>query len=149
MFFMDFYCLCIEWWPPLWSSDHGSWLQVQVRVRFPAQPDFLRSGSGTGSTQPRNYNWGATWKKSSSSGLEIREYGHRDPLRWPRGTLYPQKLALTSPTCGGRPVGIGFLQAQATEFVFFFVACIEECIVHLFVHTTTINFKYLWDLVNM
>jgi hypothetical protein len=30
-------------------------------VRFPALPDFLRiSGSGTGSTQPREYNLGAT-----------------------------------------------------------------------------------------
>jgi hypothetical protein len=29
-----------------------------------------------------------------------------DPLRWPRDTLYPQKLALTSPTSGGRSVGI-------------------------------------------
>jgi hypothetical protein len=28
--------------------------------------------------------------------------GRRDPLRWPRDTLYPQKLALTSPTSGGR-----------------------------------------------
>jgi hypothetical protein len=29
----------------------------EVRVRFPALPDFLRSsGSGTGSTQPRGYN---------------------------------------------------------------------------------------------
>jgi hypothetical protein len=28
----------------------------EVRVRFPAPPDFLRSGSGTGSTQPREYN---------------------------------------------------------------------------------------------
>jgi hypothetical protein len=25
------------------------------------------SGSGTGSTQPREYNWGATWKKNSCS----------------------------------------------------------------------------------
>jgi hypothetical protein len=26
------------------------------------RPDFLRSsGSGTGSTQPREYNWGTTW----------------------------------------------------------------------------------------
>jgi hypothetical protein len=29
----------------------------EVRVRFPALPDFLRSnGSGTGSSQPREYN---------------------------------------------------------------------------------------------
>jgi hypothetical protein len=36
---------------------HLSW------VRFLSLPDFLRSsGSGTGSTQPREYNWGATWK---------------------------------------------------------------------------------------
>jgi hypothetical protein len=28
----------------------------EVRVRFPALPDFLSSGSGTGSTQPREYN---------------------------------------------------------------------------------------------
>jgi hypothetical protein len=43
----------------------SSWLQIQrSRVRFPALPDFLRSsGSGTGSTQPREYNWRATWKE--------------------------------------------------------------------------------------
>jgi hypothetical protein len=35
-----------------------------VRVRFPALPDFLwGSGSETGSSQPREYNWGATGKK--------------------------------------------------------------------------------------
>jgi hypothetical protein len=27
--------------------------------------------------------------KSSGAGLEIREYGRRDPLRWPLETLYP------------------------------------------------------------
>jgi hypothetical protein len=31
-------------------------------------------------------------RNSSGSGLEILEYGHRDPSRWPRGTLYPQKV---------------------------------------------------------
>jgi hypothetical protein len=30
--------------------------------------------------------------------------GRGDPLRWPRDTLYPQKLSLTSPTSGGRSV---------------------------------------------
>jgi hypothetical protein len=41
--------------PPLWSSGQTSWLQTQSsRVRFPVLPDFLSSsGSGTGSTQPR------------------------------------------------------------------------------------------------
>jgi hypothetical protein len=33
-------------------------------------------------------------RKNSGSGLESREYGRRDPSRWPRGTVYPQKLAL-------------------------------------------------------
>jgi hypothetical protein len=43
-------------------------------------------------------------RESNGSGLEILEYGGRDPSRWPRGTFYPQKLALTSPTNGGRSV---------------------------------------------
>jgi hypothetical protein len=34
----------------------------------------------------------------------------------PRNTLYPQKLALSSPTSGGRPVGIVRLRTKATEF---------------------------------
>jgi hypothetical protein len=52
---------------------------TEVRVLFPALPDFLRSsGSGTGFTQPREYNSGATWReKSSGSGLENRNYGRR------------------------------------------------------------------------
>ena len=49
--------------PPLWSSGQSFWLQIQrSRVRSPALPDFLSSSrSGTGSTQPREVNWGATW----------------------------------------------------------------------------------------
>jgi hypothetical protein len=31
-------------------------------------------------------------RKRSGSGLEIREYGRRDPSRRPRGTLYRQKV---------------------------------------------------------
>jgi hypothetical protein len=31
-------------------------------------------------------------RKSSGSGLEIRDYGRRDPSHRPRGTLYPQKV---------------------------------------------------------
>jgi hypothetical protein len=51
-------------------------------------------------------------------GLEIREYGCRDQSRWPRGSLYAQKLALTSPTSGGRSVGIVRSRTHATEFSF-------------------------------
>jgi hypothetical protein len=41
----------------LWSSGQSSWLQIQrSRVRF-----LWSSGSGTGSTQPCEDNWGATW----------------------------------------------------------------------------------------
>jgi hypothetical protein len=51
-------------------------------------------------------------RKSSASGLESREYGrHADHVT----PLYPQKLALTSPTSGGRSVDIVSSRTQATE----------------------------------
>jgi hypothetical protein len=56
-------------------------------------------------------------RNSNGSGLENRKYGPGDPLGWPRDTLYPQKLALTSPKSGGRSVGIIRLRAKASEFV--------------------------------
>jgi hypothetical protein len=51
-------------------------------------------------------------------GLENREYGLGDPLNWRHGTLYPQKLALASPTNGGRSVGIVRSRTTAKEFPF-------------------------------
>jgi hypothetical protein len=57
-------------------------------------------------------------RNSSGSGVENREYGRRDSPRWPRDTLYLQKLVLTWPTSGGRSVGIVRSQTQATEFSF-------------------------------
>jgi hypothetical protein len=50
-----------------------------------------------------------------------REYGRRNPLCWPRNTLYPQKLTLTSPAIGGRSVGIVRSRTKATEFFCLFV----------------------------
>jgi hypothetical protein len=50
--------------------------------------------------------------KSSGSGQENRINDQGDPLRWPRDTLYRQKLALTSPRSGGRSVGIVRLRTK-------------------------------------
>jgi hypothetical protein len=76
--------------PPLWSSGKSFWLQIQrSQVRFPALPGFLSSsGSGPGSTQPREFNWGATWIKrgSGSRSRKQRFNGRGDPLRWRRDT---------------------------------------------------------------
>jgi hypothetical protein len=54
--------------PPLWSSGQSSWLQIR-RPGFDSRHYQIfwgggeeeSSGSGTGSTQPCEYNWGATW----------------------------------------------------------------------------------------
>jgi hypothetical protein len=54
-------------------------------------------------------------RKSSHSGLENREYSRSDPLCWPRKTLYPQKVVLTSLTSFGLLVNIVRSQTQATE----------------------------------
>jgi hypothetical protein len=52
----------------------------------------------------------------SGSCQENREYGRRDPSRLPRGTLYPEKLEITSPTRGGSSVGIVRSRTQNMEF---------------------------------
>jgi hypothetical protein len=51
-------------------------------------------------------------------GLESPGYGRGDPLRWLRDIIYPQKLALTLPTSGGRSVGIVHSRIKTTEFGF-------------------------------
>jgi hypothetical protein len=62
-------------------------------------------------------------RNSSGSGLENREYGRGEPLRLQRDTLYPQKLALTSPTSGSRSVDMVRLRTKTTEFVFVVLFC--------------------------
>jgi hypothetical protein len=57
-------------------------------------------------------------RKSRGSGLEIREYGRRDPSRCPRGTTYPPNLALTWPTNGGRSVGIVRSRLKTVSYLF-------------------------------
>jgi hypothetical protein len=83
----------------------------EVRDRFPALLNFLRS---------------------SGSGLENWEYCRRDPLRWLRDTLYPQKVALTSSISGGLSVDVVCSRAQATEFSFFnFFLVLTTFLLHL------------------
>jgi hypothetical protein len=85
-------------------------------------------------------------------GLEIREYGRRDPSRWSRGTLYPQTLALTSPTSDVRSVGIVRSRTQATEFNFFIHICtgtdiaLNEWSAELEVPTAVVMWWWLWDI---
>jgi hypothetical protein len=53
-----------------------------VRVRFPALPDFLRSiGSGRGPLSLVSTTEELLGRKSRGSDLENREYGRRDPSR--------------------------------------------------------------------
>jgi hypothetical protein len=76
---------------------------------------FLGSNwSGTGSSLPHEYNKELLGGNSSSSGLENREYGHRDPPHWPCDTLYQQKLAPTSPTSRGHSDSIVCVQFEST-----------------------------------
>jgi hypothetical protein len=56
---------------PLWFWSDFLATDPEVGIRFPALLDFLRSSS-------------------SGSGLEIREYGRRNPSRSPRCTPYQQ-----------------------------------------------------------
>jgi hypothetical protein len=53
---------------------------------------------------------------SYTRSLESRDYDRRDPSRWRRGILYPQRLELTLPTSGGRSFGIVCSRTHATEF---------------------------------
>jgi hypothetical protein len=55
--------------------------------------------------------------ENGGSGLENREYGRKNPLCWPRNTLYPKKIG-TNVACG-RSVAIVRWRTQAKEFVLF------------------------------
>jgi hypothetical protein len=58
-------------------------------------------------------------RKSSGSSLENLVCGLRDLLCRPHNTLYPKKLALTSPTSGGCSVGIVRSWTKGHSFFFF------------------------------
>jgi hypothetical protein len=104
--------------PPPWSSGQSSWLQIQ-RSGFDSRRyhTFWRVESlKRGPLNLVSTIEELLERKSSGSVLEIQEYRRRDLSRWPRGTVYPQKLALTSTTSGGRSVGIVRSRTQATKY---------------------------------
>jgi hypothetical protein len=109
-------CYAEESRPPLWSSGQSSRLQIQrYRVQFPIFWEVVgleRSPLSVVSTIEE-----LIVRKSSVSGLESREYCHKDPSRWPRGTIYPRKLALTSPTSFGCSVGVVRSLTHAMELL--------------------------------
>jgi hypothetical protein len=55
-------------------------------------------------------------RKAAASVYKTEINDRGDSLRCPRDTLYPLKLALTSPTCGGRSVGIVRWRTKTPEF---------------------------------
>jgi hypothetical protein len=91
------------------------------RVWFPALPEKKVMGLERGPLSLVSTTEELLGRKCSGSGLENREYGRRDPPRWPRGTFYPQKLAITSPTSGGRSVDIVRSRTHTMEF---FLSCV-------------------------
>jgi hypothetical protein len=104
----------------LWYSSHSSRLQIQRSAfdsfRYQIFWEIVRLERGplclVSTTQE------LLGRKSSGSGLEIREHGRMDPPLWPRDTFSIRKrLALTSLTSGGRSIGIVRPRTQDTEFV--------------------------------
>jgi hypothetical protein len=80
----------------LWSSGQGSCLQIQ-RSRIDSRSHQILwevVGLERGPLCLVSTTEELLGRKSSGSGVEIREYGRRDPSRWPRGTLYPQKVGI-------------------------------------------------------
>jgi hypothetical protein len=112
----------MSYWPPLWSSGQSSWLQIQ-RSGFDSQHYQIFwevVGLERGPLSLVSTIEELLRRKNSGSSLESQECSCRDPSRWPRGTLYPQKLELTWPRNGGRLVGLVCSLTQATEFFLVF-----------------------------
>jgi hypothetical protein len=131
-------------WPPLWSSGQSSWLQIRRPV-FDSRNYQKKKvvGLERGPLSLVSTTEELLDRKSSSSCLESREYGRRDPSCWPRGTLYLQKLAITSPTSGGRSFGIVRLWTQRMEF--FFVTNIEQILKYEWTSDSPVDLGNYWE----
>jgi hypothetical protein len=96
--------------PPLWSSSQSSWLKIQ-RSGFDSlhyQIFWEVVGLERGALSLVSTIEELLERKCTAVG--ICRANHATPL-------YPQKLALTSQTSGGRSVGIVRSRAKATELV--------------------------------
>jgi hypothetical protein len=60
-------------------------------------------------------------EKVAAPVYETEINGRGNSLLLPRNTLYLQRLALTSPTSGGRSIGVVRLWTTATELSFYFL----------------------------
>jgi hypothetical protein len=95
----------------VWSSGQSSWLQIQRSGSDSLRYQILWEvvGLERGSLSLVSTTEELLERKSGGPGLENQEYGRRDPSRWRKGTLYPQKLALTSPQASLMDSGHGVL----------------------------------------
>jgi hypothetical protein len=120
-------------WPLLLSSGQSSWLHIQ-RSGFDSrcyQIFWEILGLERGSLSLMSIIEELLERKSSGSGLGNRDYGCRIRRADYATLLYPQKLALTSPTNGGRSVGIVRSRTHATEFGLFCCCCAWGLILEL------------------
>jgi hypothetical protein len=110
-------CYVEESRPPLWSSGQSSWLQIQMPGFDSRRYQIFWEAVGLerGPLSLVSAIEELLGRQSSGSSLESQEFGRSHPPRWPLGILFPQKVALSSATSGGRSVGIVRSQTQATE----------------------------------
>jgi hypothetical protein len=82
------------YWSPLWPSGQSSWLLIRrSQLRFPGTARKKKVvGLERGPFSLVRTTEELLGRNSSCSGLECREYSRRDSSRWPRRTLYPQKV---------------------------------------------------------
>jgi hypothetical protein len=85
MFSVDRFCGLVDRVPGYRSRGPGS---IPGAIKF----FWEVVGLGRGSLSLVSTNEELLERKSSGTGLENREYGRRDPSRWPHGILYRQKV---------------------------------------------------------
>jgi hypothetical protein len=81
--------------PPLWSSGQSSWVQFQRLGLYSRlyQIFWQVVGLERGPLSLVSSTEGLLERNNSGFGLEIREYGRRDPPHWLRGILLSVKVS--------------------------------------------------------